>query len=230
MQTRLLDKVDRILQAIDEHRALGLEHLHVLLGLPKPTLKRLLDDLEMLGWIYRRLGDRRYVTLAYPGRPSPPDIGLAKAVSPQLDELFAATGLASDLVILGSSGPTILESNYSRLGIRTARDTLIGARSCPHRSAAGRALLEGPRQDEERREGIFRREPGSWEHGFRKPFDIAAIAIPLQYQGQTRAALSLYWNARRHSEDEVLSDHLASLLAMGERLDPLLKTHRGVFS
>ena len=140
MHNKLLHKTARVLQAIDEHQALGLEELYLLLGLPKPTLKRLLDDLEEMGWLYRRLGDKRYVPLTSLHGPGDSRYHLAKEAHPFLDRLFESTGLASDLVIATASGPSILESNFSRLGIRTGRDRLIGARPCPLHAASGRAL------------------------------------------------------------------------------------------
>nr|WP_300315074.1 helix-turn-helix domain-containing protein [Halomonas sp.] len=140
MHNKLLHKTTRVLKAIDEHQALGLEELYLLLGLPKPTLKRLLDDLEEMGWLYRRLGDKRYVSLTNIHGPGDSHHHLAKEAHPFLDQLFESTGLASDLVIATASGPSILESNFSRLGIRTGRDRLIGARPCPLHAASGRAL------------------------------------------------------------------------------------------
>ncbi|MDN3523017.1 helix-turn-helix domain-containing protein [Halomonas ramblicola] len=243
MHNRLLHKVALVLDAVVEHRALGLEELHLLLDLPKPTLMRLLGDLEELGWLYRRLGDRRYVPLADIGGPADPGNRLAKVTGPFLNELFDMTGMASDLVVATPFGPSILESNYSRLGIRTGQDRIIGARPCPLGAASGRALAAGigldaieawdgePDDhqlhglDRERRDGHFRRRPGNWEYHFRRPFDVDAIAITLPIGHQTCVAVNLYWDARRLPFRAVETIHLPRLKTVGRRLASALEGH-----
>lgn len=249
MHNQLLHKTSRVLKAIGEHQALGLEELYLLLGLPKPTLKRLLDDLEELGWLYRRLGDKRYVSLTDIHGPSDTRYHLAKEAHPFLDQLFELTGLASDLVIATASGPSILESNFSRLGIRTGRDRLIGARPCPLHAASGRALcahqllngssswlIPGLRDNQlhdsqlrqladEYRVGYFRRLSGNWEYGFRFPFKIDAIAIALSIKERTIASLNLYWDNRRFSYKTVEKRYLSRLEVIGQQLMPVLERH-----
>lgn len=243
MHNRLLYKVARVLEAIGEHRALRLEELHLLLDLPKPTLLRLLGDLEELGWLYRRLGDKRYVLLADIGVPIDPCNRLASVTGPFLNDLFDMTGVASDLVVATPSGPRILESNYSRLGIRTGQDRIIGARPCPLGAASGRALASGVGHgaidawyselddhqfnglDKERRGGLFRRQPDTWEYLFRRPFDVDAIAITLPISNQTCVAMNLYWDARYLPFRVVEINHLPRLKTVGRRLASVLQGH-----
>lgn len=244
MHNRLLYKAARVLEAIAEHQSLGLEELHLLLDLPKPTLKRLLDDFEELGWLYRRLGDKRYVVLGGIEGLCDARYRMAKIASPFLDELFKATGLASDLVIATLHGPTILESNFSRLSIRIGRDRIIGAHPCPCQAASGRALvahslpvaselLHSSEVDDEflrtledeRQTGYFRRIPGSWEYGFCRPFDIDAIAIPLTVGEQAVVSLNLYWDVRRLAFRFVETHYLPQLKATGQRLTTALEMY-----
>ncbi|MBA4502759.1 IclR family transcriptional regulator [Marinobacterium marinum] len=49
----------------------------------------------------------------------------------------------------------------------------------------------------EKQQGVCARVDHSWEYGFDKPFAIAAIAVPVRFERQTVAALSLYWDAAR---------------------------------
>lgn len=239
MHNQLLHKAAQVLDAITEHRALGLEELHLLLELPKPTLKRLLDDFEELGWLYRRLGDKRYVVLGGIDGHSDARYQVAKTARPFLNELFESTGLASDLVIATPRGPTILESNFSRLGIRAGRGSIIGAQPCTLRAASGRALFVASKDvrspevqddhlralDDELKAGYFRRLPGSWEYGFRRPFDIDAIAIALPIGEQAVVAINLYWDAQHLSFASVETMHLPSLGTAGGRLAKALKSH-----
>jgi len=190
----------------------GLETLHILSGYPKPTITRIMHDLQTLGVVYRRLGDKRYVVLSVDSDNYDPLYLLARDIAPVLRQLHQETGLLSDFVISRNGTPEIIESNFSLSNIRTAAGTVIGARPSPLVSAAGRALY-AERQDicvqaaaenqdclssldREKQQGLYVRIDNTWEYNFAQPFVIAARAVPVRYEGQTLAALSLYADAQ----------------------------------
>lgn len=229
-----------MLEAISRHQALGLEELHLLLDVPKATLKRILDDLVEVGWVYRRLGDRRYVMLEDYGRAPAVFKRLGLASQDTLDHLFASTGLVSDLVLLSRGHPMIVESSFSRLGRRVGVDRVIGARPCLRLSAAGRALAQSVsepylqqagwsldfwqdvRWREEHERGLYRRLPGSWEHAFAKPFEIAAMAVPLKKGQRTVAALSLYGDSDAKASEMLSQGGELALRDAAPRIEAIL--------
>ncbi len=189
----------------------NLETLHILSGYPKATVKRILDDMQELGLVYRRLADKRYVLLNMDQATFDPINILVKDLSPVLQHLHQSTGLFSDFVMLRQGQPSIIESNFSLSNLRSTADRVIGARPSLRESAAGRTLYAEtnacPELDkihehwadtlqQEKSRGVYQRIEGSWEYGFDKPFDIRAIALPVRFKGETIAALSLYWNGR----------------------------------
>lgn len=214
MTTQAISKTMGLLDKLMEHGALGLEELHILSQLPKPTVKRLLDDLVGLGWLYRHLGDRRYCLLK-------PMAGneqehrrrlLAQRFAPLLRELHGSTGLCSDIALDLGDGLEVIESNYGLSGARLATRYLIGLRPNPQVSAIGRAyaarrVRKAGAQDRlradlecELRRGIHRRVPGIWEHSFPAPYDIRGVAVPILRNDAAIGALNLYWDAARHGD------------------------------
>lgn len=229
MTTKATEKAKALIELLSTSGldSAGLETLHILSGYPKPTITRIMDDLQALGVVYRRLGDKRYVVLSIDSDNFNPLHLLARDIAPVLRQLHQNTGLLSDFVMARAGRPEIIESNFSLSNIRTAAGTVIGARPSPLVSAAGRALY-AERQDicvqaaagnqdclssldREKQQGLYVRIDNTWEYNFAQPFVIAARAVPVRYEGQTLAALSLYADAHSLRVAEQKCD-LAGLL------------------
>jgi DNA-binding IclR family transcriptional regulator len=232
MTTQAIRKTMGLLDKLMEHGPLGLEELHILSQLPKPTVKRLLDDLVGLGWLYRHLGDRRYCLLK-PMAVSEPEHRrrlLAKRLAPLLRELHGITGFCSDIALDLGDGLEVIESNYGLSGARLATRYLIGLRPNTQVSAIGRAyaarrVLEAGsparlRADVERelRRGIHRRVPGIWEHPFPAPYDIRGVAVPIMRNDAAIGALNLYWDAARHGDAGMGDRYQAQLESAAARI------------
>lgn len=240
MTTKSFEKARVLIELLSSSTmdAAGLETLHILSGYPKPTIKRIMDDLQTLGVIYRRLGDKRYVVLGFENENFDPVYLLARDIAPVLHGLFRKTGLLSDFVMVRDGQPVIVESNFSLSNIRTAAHSVIGARPCPFVSAAGRALYAEragvglasevgsadclSTLEQERHEGVYTRIANTWEYGFARPFAIAARAIPIRHEGQTVAALSLYADAARLRRAEEDCDLVGILRNAGAAIETRL--------
>ncbi len=243
MATKSTEKAKLLIDLLSssELGAAGLETLHILSGYPKPTITRIMNDLQELGVIYRRLADKRYVVMSFDSEHFDPVYLLARDVAPLLRMLHQKSGLLSDLVMVRDGSPVIIESNFSLCNIRAAAGLIIGSRPSPLLSAAGRALL-AERNDvvvlqessltclgclssleQERHHGVYSRVENTWEYCFPPPFVIAAKAIPIRHQGETVAALSIYADSERFKATDSRSDVASFLLEAGMQIERLLE-------
>ncbi|WP_324769420.1 helix-turn-helix domain-containing protein [Pokkaliibacter plantistimulans] len=239
MATLTLSKSLAVLDLLIEHGALGLEELHLLSGLPKATLKRILDSLTELQWLYRRLGDQRYVFIRQTASRTEqaaiaPD--LLRLLGQHLHALYQHTGLPSDIALACQGQLTVVESSFSLCGYRRASGQLIGLRPHPYISAIGRAYSAGQAPDDEaqrrhwrglQRElarGFFLRRRGPWEHRVVPPFRVMGMAIPLRLQGgnQTVGAINLYWDNERHRCSHMVARFLPMLCASRGQIESSL--------
>lgn len=241
MTTKSTEKAKALIELLSsaDMDSAGLETLHILSGYPKPTITRIMDDLQDLRLVYRRLGDKRYVVLSVDNDNFDPLSLLARDVAPVLRQLHLNTGLLSDFVMVREGVPEIIESNFSLSNIRTAAGSVIGARPCPLVSAAGRALYAERTDigiepnadthrclsslDREQQQGMYVRIDNTWEYGFAKPFVIAARAVPIRYEGFTLAALSLYADADALKAAEQKCDLAAALQQAQLSIESLLQ-------
>ncbi|SEB11907.1 hypothetical protein [Marinobacterium iners] len=240
MTTKSFEKAKVLIELLSSSTmdAAGLETLHILSGYPKPTIKRIMDDLQALRVIYRRLGDKRYVVLGFENESFDPVYLLARDIAPVLHGLFRKTGLLSDFVMVRDGQPVIVESNFSLSCYRSASSGIIGARPSPLLSAAGRTLyaertdvkveldaVTEPLVDsllDEKQQAVYTRVDDSWEYGFDKPFAIAACAVPVRFEKQTVAALSLYWDAARVRQGVLNHDIQRALRSAADTIELLL--------
>lgn len=233
MTTQTISKTIGLLERLMVHRALGLEELHILSRLPKATVKRLLDDLVELGWLYRRLGDRRYCLLKpmAGNEPGYRRTVLAQCFEPLLRELQGRTGFCSDIALDLGGGLEVIESNLGLSGARLGTGYLIGLHPNQQVSAIGRAYAAHRRVavtesndwhcaelERESLTGIHRRVIGVWEHPFAAPYDIRAIAVPVMGQSQAIGALNLYWDAGRHGDAGAADVYLSELESAAARV------------
>lgn len=249
MATKSTEKAKVLIDLLSssEVGAAGLETLHILSGYPKPTITRIMEDLQELGVVYRRLADKRYVVMSVDSDYFDPAYLLARDMSPVLRELYTKTGLLSDLVLVRDGTPVIIESNFSLSNIRATAGQIIGSRPSPVVSAAGRALFAEradvavPQEpsltlsgglaslERERCHGVYTRVENTWEYCFPPPFVIAAKAIPIRYQGETVAALSLYADTARFRAIESRIDTNGILLESGAKVESLVKERSRVY-
>jgi IclR family mhp operon transcriptional activator len=238
-----------ILELLTRHQALGLEELHQLAQLPKPTLVRLLSTLQERGWIWRRLCDRRYTLSAE--RLAGDDAlrfrqRLSECAAPQLQALSERTGLVADLALFTGQRMELLDSAIPLRWRNLYRGQRSGA--TPHlcHSAMGRALvgeldIDTRRQlaGQDRRlarelEAIQRqtrsagcgiRTEGYWEYGWRLPFAIRALALPLFYHGRPVGSIALHWPQPLDSVDNMRRRHLDTLTASLRAVEAALAAH-----
>lgn len=113
------------------------------LGLARPTVYRLLETLEELGYVARSASDERFrVTLRARGLGNEFDRGarLSQAAGPILIELGRALVWPVDLVTCEAGAMVIQESTHTRSPLSIDRG-MIGIRLPMLRTAAGRAYL-----------------------------------------------------------------------------------------
>lgn len=236
-RVRSVERALTLLALIDQHGELGLEELHYLTGLPKPTVSRLLRTLVEQGWLFRGLADRRY----RPARTrTPVDArrryvhGVVERAAPWLIELGERSGCTADLALFDDAGLGIVES-YAPAALRPLyppRLPLVGLRSSLLHSAMGKACLgglddaafaallarlgvdpgqAGPVREQVRREGYGARTEGHWEYPMQPPFAIRALALPLHLGAATIGAVALHWPSAQASVDAVAEAHLEAL-------------------
>ncbi|NVK44499.1 MAG: helix-turn-helix domain-containing protein [Oceanospirillaceae bacterium] len=234
MATNVVCKTMLLLELLMEQGSLGLEELHILSNQPKSTVKRLMDDLVELGWVHRRLGDRRYTPLKGVPEPLQRRARLASRFAPLLEELHGRTGFSSDIALDLGGGLEVVESNFSLRGGRKGLGTLIGLRPHLQVSAMGRAYADGTALceklpdaerhalEQERRRGYYRRVPRAWEYPFEPPFDIRAVAVPIRRDAITVGTLNLYWDEQRYGDAGCGDPHLAQLESAVERIASML--------
>lgn len=226
-----------VLELLTRHQSLGLEELHQLAQLPKPTLVRLLHTLRDRGWIWRRLCDRRYTLSAE--RLTGDDAlrfrqRLSECAAPQLQALSERTGLAADLALFTGQQMELLDSAIPARWRHFYRGQRSGA--TPHlcHSAMGRALvgeldsharrrLAGQDlgfareletiQRQTRSTGCGIRTEGYWEYGWRLPFAIRAMALPLFHDGRPIGSIALHWPQPLDSVDSMRRRHMDTLTA-----------------
>ncbi|QUX94071.1 hypothetical protein C0J08_01040 [Marinomonas sp. CT5] len=241
MHSKALQKSKLIMDTINasESGALSLENIHILTQIPKPTVKRLLDDLQDLGVVYRKLKDKQYVVLYSRGQDDNDKYLLARELSPILTQLHKETSMYSDIVYLHRGAPVILESNFSYSNIRSAAERIMDIRFSPLLSAAGRALysenniyhrsqqgysgLNFEQLAAEKACGIYQRIPGSWEHPFPPPFPLAAIALPIRFKQKTVAAINLYWSTQLPPSSQIPPFKLTALHNARNTLEKMLQ-------
>jgi len=235
MATNVVCKTMLLLELLMEQGSLGLEELHILSNQPKPTVKRLMDDLVELGWVHRRLGDRRYALLRCdenPGRLK--RARLASRFAPLLEELHGRTGFSSDIALDLGDGLEVIESSFALQGSRKGLASLIGLRPDARISAMGRAYADGTALCEklpdaerkalerERQRGYYRRVRKAWEYPFPPPFEIRAVALPIRRADVTVGTLNLYWDGQRYGDAGCGDRHLAQLESAVGRVASML--------
>ncbi|VTL97671.1 transcriptional regulator [Pseudomonas aeruginosa] len=217
---RSVERALALLDLLGQHRALGLEELHYLSGLPKATVSRLLHTLLEQGWLYRALTDRRYRLRSnrlYGDAAERFRCQVVERSAPLLVELSERTGLVADLSILDgdhllvaeSSVPGVLRKRYPRptgwwSASMPACSTRRWARLClgELEDSEVRRLARQHQVDEDlwlrtreqaHGQGYGERTEGHWEYPVRLPFLIRAVALPVRVQGRLLGSVALHW-------------------------------------
>jgi IclR family mhp operon transcriptional activator len=106
-----------VIEALTDTGCLSLSEFHQQVGLPKPTILRMMRTLESCGWVYRRHGDGRYqlgANLRLRIRPPAHHERLIELAGPHLDQLQARTGWPSGIGVRDGTRMLILETaSYS---------------------------------------------------------------------------------------------------------------------
>lgn len=132
-----------VLSELERSRGSSLRDLHAALGLPKPTLLRILKTLASSGFVWRRLADGAYL----PSRTrqhATDDAGLgrlAEIASPFLARLSAQVGWPSVLGAPRLNHIEIIESNLPLTGLDRLKLGPVGAKLSYIHTATGRAYL-----------------------------------------------------------------------------------------
>lgn len=236
MHTKSLLKAMSIVELIAENVCLSLEQLHIITDIPKPTLKRILDDLEELGWLYRRLADKQYVLLKDIANNKRTEYEAARIVAEPLKRLYSETGLPSDFSIIKDGYLVTIESSLGLSGFRKVSKKVIGVTPSPWLSAAGRSYLSFNHKfaqeeiyidtnkkesilksiEEEKKCGFFKRVPGSWEYDFEKPFDIRAVSLPIIKNDIFIGCLSLYWDGNIKLASSIIDRNISLMTKYSE--------------
>jgi IclR family mhp operon transcriptional activator len=174
--TRGLD----VLTELDRSRGSSLRDLHVALGLPKPTLLRILKTLAARGFVWRRLADGAYLPSQTRSIGAHRD-GLARIAeisSPFLERLSEQVAWPSVLGAPRLNHIEIIETNSPLTGFDRLKLGPVGAKLSYIHTATGRAYLSAC--DRLERQAILDRirppnpPPGSEEAIHRLLDDLAA--------------------------------------------------------
>ncbi|WP_070095259.1 helix-turn-helix domain-containing protein, partial [Pseudomonas sp. GTC 16481] len=143
---RSVERALAIVDLLGEHQALGLEELHYLTTLPKATVSRMLATLQVQGWVYRGLSDRRYRLCSrrlYGDRQLRFKRRLVERAAPMLLELSERTGLVVDLSCFDGQRLEVMESAIPQILRKRYPHTcqIVGHHASLFHSAMGRACL-----------------------------------------------------------------------------------------
>jgi IclR family transcriptional regulator, mhp operon transcriptional activator len=154
---RGLERGLRVLEALEAKPIASLHDLHLMTGISKPSLLRVLQTLERFHLVSRRLGDGRYRTstnLTRRPRRHVRDERVAEAAAPVLDRLCQRISWPSDLMVPAGDHMVIAESSQTQTPFLIKAGG-IGSRINWLFSAVGRVYLAYCNDKE--REGILRR-------------------------------------------------------------------------
>lgn len=234
---RSVERALAIVDLLGEHQALGLEELHYLTTLPKATVSRMLATLQVQGWVYRGLSDRRYRLCSrrlYGDRQLRFKRRLVERAAPMLLELSERTGLVVDLSCFDGQRLEVMESAIPQILRKRYPHTcqIVGHHASLFHSAMGRACLGELGLEEVQRlagdarlgddallrdiekeahKGFGQRTEGHWEYPVRLPHLIRAIALPVHAEGRLAGSIALHWPLDQAPVERVLSLHLSSL-------------------
>jgi IclR family acetate operon transcriptional repressor len=217
-----VQSVDRSLDLLEalaqEEQAVGVAELVELTGLPQGTVHRLLQSLQLRGYV-RRDASRKYslgtsaVRLADAAQRA-----LARSVRPHLAELVAISGETANLAVLEGDDVVYVAQVPSPHTLRMFAE--VGRHVPPHSTAVGKVLLAGMPRERAlavlRRTGLAARTPATITDldAFAAELDLVTVqgwgadeeeqeagvrcvAVPVGAPGATVAALSLSGPADR---------------------------------
>lgn len=142
---KTLDILDRLRQSPD---GLGLAELCTSIGMPKPTVHRILSTLETRGYVSRAAGTGYQVSrklFTETANVSATE-RLLRAARPVMAQLAAATGETVNLGVLDGGEVLVIETVESQQAVRMSSKT--GNRRFPHSTALGKIFLASlPRKE-----------------------------------------------------------------------------------
>jgi IclR family transcriptional regulator, mhp operon transcriptional activator len=141
---RGLERGFRVLEALERNPILSLQELHLDTGISKPALLRLLQTLDKLGLVSRRLGDGRYrshTNLTRAPRRQAHHERVAEAAAPVLDRLCQKISWPSDLFVPAGDHLLLVETSRSMTPFLIGGAARIGWRVNWMLSAVGRVYL-----------------------------------------------------------------------------------------
>lgn len=149
---RSLQRGLEVLRAVNLAGSIRAGEVSRLLNLPRPTVYRLLQTLEELGYVRRSASDDRYrVTRRASTLGNGYDAGIliCEHAGPVLSELSRKTIWPVDLSIYENASMIVQESTHSRSPLSIDRG-MIGSRLPVLRTSAGRAYLSfSPQQEQD---------------------------------------------------------------------------------
>jgi IclR family mhp operon transcriptional activator len=232
---RGLERGLRVLQALQSSSILSLHEIHQATRISKPSLLRILNTLEHVGFVSRRLADGHYRISAFArmGRKRDRYDHVAEAAAPVLDRLCQKVSWPSDLMVPAGDHMEIRESSRVRtpFSIHFMHDR-IGTPVNWTLSAVGRAYLAFcPDKERDRILALLRkselpedrlaRDPKRLEriltetrggaYGRQAPDGLAGIAVPLLDRGRVHGVVNIIWAKAARTIDDMVRDHLIDL-------------------
>ena len=140
---RALERGLDVLMEVQRNNGTSLNELHQKLGLPKPTLLRMLVTLSKSGLVWQRIADGTYhasaVTLARPRADLTSEI--AEIASPIMEELGNQVHLPSAIAVPRFDHMMIVETNSPLVQLDSAVLGPVGLKLSYIHTATGRAYL-----------------------------------------------------------------------------------------
>lgn len=209
---RSVHRAIEIIKLLHTEGPLSLEEIHVILGLSKATLYRILSQIESENWIYRYLADGRYClanSIFSVDHETQSRIELAKISKSTLKKLFEKTGHPSDLAIK-LSNLVIIESSFGETKHRSAAQQVIGLAPEEKHSSLWKAYLDQGKQICDHG-AYYPRTFNHWEHSFNARFHYNAIAVPLEINDTVIGALNIAIIGEPTHPDVIAEHYLSDL-------------------
>ena len=152
---RALERGLDVLQALQTGPGAGLKDLHLITGLPKATLLRILRTLAERNLVWQRMADGAYLPSSRAGRPPGDDASrLVEVASPIMAGLCERVNWPSVLAIRRGAQMEVIETNRPRSHVPHLPLGPVGARISMLLTSTGRAYFSFCSQEE--REEILR--------------------------------------------------------------------------
>ena len=182
---RALERGLNVLQALQTGPGAGLKDLHVITGLPKATLLRILRTLAERNLVWQRMADGAYLPSSRSAQPKGDDASrLVEVASPIMARLCERVNWPSVLAVRRGVQMEVIETNRPRSHVSHLPLGPVGARISMLLTSTGRAYLSFcTREEREEILAALQSEPSPEAVLARDAVWVARVVAQTQAQG-----------------------------------------------